>query len=58
MDRNLAMKRWLVEMTIEQKIMSAVVQADMFLLDCWKWMLAILALFGVFIIAYIHSRRH
>ena len=45
-------------MTIEQKIMSAVVQADMFLLDCWKWMLAILALFGVFIIAYIHSRRH
>ena len=51
------MKRWLEEMTVEQKIMCAVVQVDMFLLDCWKWMLLILALFGIFIIIYIHSGR-
>ena len=45
-------------MTAEQKIMSAVVQVDMFLLDCWKWMLLILALFGIFIIICIRSGRH
>ena len=52
------MVRWLVKMTAEQKIMCAVVQVDMFLVDCWKWILAILALFGVFIIIYIHSGRY
>ena len=51
------MERWLVKMTAEQKIMCAVVQVDMFLVDCWKWILAILALFGVFIIISIHSDR-
>ena len=52
------MERWLVKMTAEQKIMYAVVQVDMLLVDCWKWILAILALFGVFIIIYIHSGRY
>ena len=52
------MERLLVKMTAEQKIMCAVVQVDMFLVDCWKWILAILALFGVFIIIYIHSGRY
>ena len=52
------MERRLVKMTAEQEIMCAVVQVDMFLVDCWKWMLAILTLFGVFIIIYIHSGRY
>ena len=52
------MERWLVEMTAEEKIMCAVVQVDMFLVDCWKWMLAILALFGLFTLAYLHIGRH
>ena len=58
MDRCWVMERWLAKMTAEQKIMCAVVQVDMFLVDCWKWILAILALFGVFIIIYIHSSRY
>ena len=29
-------------MTAEQKIMCAVVEVDMFLVDCWKWMLVII----------------
>ena len=52
------MERWPVKMTAEQRIMCAVVQVDMFLVDCWKWILAILALFGVFIIIYIHNDRY
>jgi len=44
--------------SIEQKIMSAIVQVDMFLVDCWRWLLAILALFGLFALAYIYSSRH
>ena len=55
MDRNWAMERWLVEMTAEQKIMCAVVQLVMFLVDCWKCMLAILVLFGLFLLAYCTS---
>ena len=58
MDRCWVMERWLVKMTAEQKIMCAVVQVDMFLVDCWKWILVILVLFGVFIIIYIHSGRY
>ena len=45
-------------MNVEQKIMSAIVQVDMFLVDCWRWLLAILALFGLFALAYIYSSRH
>ena len=45
-------------MSAEQKIMCAVVQVDMFLVDCWKWLLAILALFGLFTLAYIYGSRH
>ena len=45
-------------MTAEQKIMCAVVEVYMFLVDCWKWMLVILVLFGVFIIIYIHSGKY
>ena len=52
------MERWLVKMTAEQKIMCAVVQVDMFLVDCWKWLLAILVLFGLFTLAYLHIGRH
>ena len=48
----------MIKMSTEQKIMCALVQVDMFLVDCWKWILAILALFGVFIIIYIHSGRY
>jgi len=52
------MTRWLEEMSIEQKIMSAIVLVDTFLVDCWRWLLAILALFGLFALAYIYSSRH
>ena len=45
-------------MSVEQKIMCAVVQLDMFPVDCWKWVLAILVLFGLFILAYLHIGRH
>jgi hypothetical protein len=45
-------------MTLEQKIMCTVVRVDMFLMDCWQWLLAILVLFGVFTIIYIRSGRH
>ena len=45
-------------MSLEQKIMSTIVQVDMFLVDCWKWLLTILALFGIFALIYIYSSRH
>ena len=45
-------------MSVEQKIMCAVVQVDMFLVDRWKWLLAILVLFGLFLLAYLHIGRH
>ena len=45
-------------MSAEQKIMSAIVRVDMFLTECWKWLLLILVMFGIFTIAYIHSGRH
>ena len=44
-------------MSIEQKLMSAVVQVDMFLVDCWKYLLVILAMFGLVVLAYIRSGR-
>ena len=43
---------------MEQKIMSAIVRGEMFLVDCWRWLLAILVLFGLFALAYIYSSRH
>ena len=45
-------------LTTEQKIMSAVVQADMFLVSAWKWMLAIIAIAAIVMLAIIHSNRH
>ena len=50
------MERWLVEMTAEQKIMCAVVQVDMFLVDCWKWMLVILIIMGISIVVILNTR--
>ena len=44
-------------MSLEQKIMSTIVQADMFLVDCWKWLLVILALFGIFALICIYSSK-
>ena len=50
------MERWLVKMTAEQKIMCAVVEVDMFLVDCWKWMLVILVMTGITILVIINIR--
>ena len=45
-----------MEMTAEQKIMSAVVQLDMFLVDCWKWLLAILLMTGIAIVVILKTK--
>ena len=45
-------------MSVEQKIMCAVVQVDMFLMDCWKWLLMIIVLFGLSLLAYLNIGRH
>ena len=43
-------------MSAEQKIMCAVVQVDMFLVDCWKWMLVILIIMGISIVVILNMR--
>ncbi len=43
-------------MSAEQKIMCAVVQVDMFLVDCWKWMLVILFIMGISIVVILNTR--
>ena len=43
-------------MSTEQKIMCAVVQVDMFLVDCWKWLLAILLITGIAIVAILNTK--
>ena len=43
-------------MSTEQKIMCAVVQVDMFLVDCWKWMLVILIIMGISIVVILNMR--
>ena len=43
-------------MSTEQKIMCAVVQVDMFLVDCWKWMLVILFIMGISIVVILKMR--
>ena len=43
-------------MSAEQKIMCAVVQVDMFLVDCWKWMLVILIIMGISIVVILNTR--
>ena len=43
-------------MNVEQKIMSAVVQLDMFLMDCWKWLLAILLMTGIAIVVILKTK--
>jgi hypothetical protein len=43
-------------MSAEQKIMCAVVQVDMFLVDCWKWLLAILLMTGITIVVILNTR--
>ena len=43
-------------MSTEQRIMCAVVQVDMFLMDCWKWLLAILLMTGIAIVAILNTK--
>lgn len=43
-------------MSTEQKIMCAVVQVDMFLVDCWKWMLAIFIMLGIIILIILNTK--
>ena len=43
-------------MSLEQKIMSTIVQVDMFLVDCWKWMLVILIIMGISIVVFLNTR--
>ena len=43
-------------MSTEQRIMCAVVQVDMFLVDCWKWMLVILIIMGISIVVFLNTR--
>lgn len=43
-------------MTVEQRIMSAVVRMDMFLVSAWKYMLALLIMLGIGILVIIKTR--
>ena len=43
-------------MSTEQKIMCTVVQVDMFLVDCWKWLLVILIILGISIVVILKTR--
>ena len=43
-------------MSAEQKIMCAVVQVDMFLVDCWKWILVILIIMGISIVVNLNMK--
>ena len=45
-----------IKMSTEQKIMCAIVQVDMFLVDCWKWLLAILLMTGITIVVILNTR--
>ena len=45
-----------IKMSTEQKIMCAVVQVDMFLVGCWKWMLVILIIMGISIVVILNTR--
>ena len=45
-----------IKMSTEQKIMCTVVQVDMFLVDCWKWLLAILLMTGITIVVILNTR--
>ena len=45
-----------IKMSTEQKTMCAVVQVDMFLVDCWKWMLVILIIMGIAIVVILNTR--
>ena len=45
-----------IKMSTEQKIMCAVVQVDMFLADCWKWILVILIIMGIFIVVNFNMK--
>ena len=46
----------MIKMSTEQKIMCAIVQVDMFLVDCWKWMLVILIIMGISIVVILNTR--
>ena len=43
-------------MSTDQKIMCAIVQVDMFLVGCWKWMLVILFIMGISIVVILNTR--
>ena len=43
-------------MSTEQKIMCAIVQVDMFLVGCLKWMLVILFIMGISIVVILNTR--
>ena len=43
-------------MSVEQRIMSAVVRMDMFLVSAWKYMLALLIMLGIGILVIIKTR--
>ena len=47
-----------MDMTVEQRIMCAVVRVDMFLMDCWIWLLVILVLLGLSVLACMYASRH
>ena len=46
----------MIKMGTEQKIMCAIVQVDMFLVGCWKWMLVILFIMGISIVVILNTR--
>ena len=46
----------MIKMSTEQKIMCAVVQVDMFLVDCWKWILVILIIMGISIVVNLNMK--
>ena len=43
-------------MSVEQRIMSAIVRTDMFLVSAWKYMLALLIMLGIGILVIIKTR--
>ena len=43
-------------MSTEQKIMCTVVQMDMFLVDCWKWLLVILLVMGIATLVFFNKK--
>ena len=56
MARKWTMTRWLATMNIEQDILRGVALADIYLMECWKWLLVILLVMGIGTLVFVNAK--